>query len=130
MRNRRFAVSLGGFFLLCCLFVTVNPAKAARITGKDLLYYCNMDIEGEEMVAGGHATCQAYISGVIDYHNMLRSMKIAPEVDICIPQDTKLYTLHLAVLKYLRANKANVTDFVAAPAVTMALYGKYPCRKK
>lgn len=127
MRNR---LCLFLCLFACLSFFPVTAAQAARVTGGDLLAYCNMDEKGDEMVKGGHTTCQAYISGVIDYHNMLRSMKIAPEVNICVPQGTGLYTLHLEVLKYLRANKTNTGDFVAAPAVTMALHGRYRCKKR
>lgn len=130
MRNNLF-VKKGAHILVvmfCLLYGGAGTAYAARVTGGDLLAYCNMDEQGEEMVKGGHTTCQAYISGVIDYHNMLRSMKIAPEVNICIPQDTTLYALHMAVLKYLRKHKVNTGDFIAAPAVTMALFSRFPCR--
>lgn len=131
MRNNLFVKGICVlFFMLCLVSGGAQKAFAARVTGSDLLAYCNMDEKGNELVKGGHTTCQAYISGVIDYHNMLRSMKIAPEVNICVPQDTTLYALHLTVLKYLRKNKGNTGAFIAAPAVTMALFNRYPCRKR
>lgn len=103
------------------------PAEAARFSGSYLLQVCEMDDKGKETSKGAHATCQAYILGVIDYHNVLRSLKIAPKVDICIPQDTTPNDLHNVVLEYLRAHGEH-DGFIAAPAVTMALYQVYPCK--
>ncbi len=105
----------------------IFPAGAAQFSGSYLLQVCEMDKKGKEKSEGGHATCQAYISGVIDYHNVLRSLKIAPKVDICIPQNVTLNELHSVVLAFLRSHGEH-DGFVAAPAVTMALYEVYPCR--
>ena len=85
-----------------------------------------MDQKGRELVNGGHTACQAYISGVMDYHNVLQSLDIAPKVDICVPGDVSMNDLHMTVLKYLRSNGEH-DDFIASPAVTMALYSVYPC---
>ncbi|MCB9989479.1 MAG: hypothetical protein H6868_09155 [Rhodospirillales bacterium] len=108
-------------------FFSVPEAYAARFSGAYLLHICEKDDKGKETVKGGHTACQAYIAGVIDYHNVLRSMKMAPQVDICVPKDVSSNVLHDIVLTYLRNHPEN-DSFVAAPAVTMALYGKYPCR--
>ena len=54
-------------------------------------------------------------------------MKIAPKLDICVPEKTGSATLHAVVLRYLEKNNTH-DGFVAAPAVTMALYEKYPCK--
>lgn len=88
-----------------------------------------MNEQGQEISPGAHAACQSYISGVVDYHNMLRSMKIAPEIDICVPDHVTLNEMHLQLVKYLKAN-AQHDGFVAAPAVLLALYEKYPCPGK
>lgn len=109
----------------------VFPAQAAQFSGAYLNRICGVNDQGQEISPGAHAACQSYISGVVDYHNMLRSMKIAPEIDICVPPGATLNEMHLQVLKYLEANPQH-DSFVAAPAVLLALYAKYPCavRKK
>lgn len=115
------------FAVLIFLVGFTFPAEAARFSGSYLLQVCEMDEDGKEKQNGSHATCQAYISGVIDYHNVLRSLKLAPQVNICIPQNVSLNGLHDVVLRYLRAHGEH-DGFVAAPAVTMALYEVYPCK--
>ena len=82
---------------------------------------------GGEMVTGGHAVCQSYIAGVVDYHNILRSLRMAPEVNICVPAGATLNQLHDIVLVFLRRSQLH-DGFVAAPAVTMALIEYFPCR--
>ncbi len=114
---------------IAALSVISFPAQAARFSGAYLYQICNMDKNGKEIVKGGHTACQAYIAGVIDYHMLLQSMKIAPKIDICIPANTPSATLHAVVLKYLAKNNTH-DEFVAAPAVTMALYAAYPCGRK
>lgn len=105
-----------------------KAAYAARFSGRYLLELCDIDDKGEEKVKGGHAACQAYISGVLDYHAMLQSFGIAPQLDICVPDSVSGNELHAAVLKYLRENPQH-DAFTAAPAVTMALFQVYPCPK-
>ena len=111
-----------------CMGMMAPQAEAARFSGAYLLQLCGLDEKGRELVAGGKIACQAYISGVIDYHNVLRSLKVAPSVDICIPENVTSNELQLIVLNFLHENTEH-DAFVAAPAVTMALYGTYPCRK-
>jgi hypothetical protein len=113
--------------LIAAFFSWPCPAQAARFSGAYLYQLCNMDKNGKEIVKGGHTACQAYIAGVIDYHTLLQSMKIAPKIDICIPSKTPSATLHAVVLAYLARNNTH-DEFVAAPAVTMALYEKFPCK--
>lgn len=105
---------------------TMTSAQAARFSGAYLMKICSVDSHGNEVAPGAHAACQSYISGVIDYHNMLRSMKIAPAIDFCIPETVSLNEIHVTVLRYLEKN-AEHDAFVAAPAVLLALYSKYPC---
>ena len=107
----------------------VRPAGAAQFSGAYLNKICGVNDKGQEVSPGAHAACQSYISGVVDYHNMLRSMKIAPEIDICVPDNVTLNEMHLQVLKYLEANPQH-DSFVAAPAVLLALFAKYPCMTK
>lgn len=109
--------------------LSAPPAHATRFSGIYLFQLCDMDENGKEKVAGGHTACQAYIAGVIDYHAVLQSMKIAPRINICVPRDIASSQLHVTVLKYLQKNHQH-DDFTAAPAVTMALYEVFPCRGK
>lgn len=116
-------------FLISFVFFALLPlsAGAAQFSGAYLLQVCEMGPDGLEKSPGSHATCQSYISGVIDYHNVLRSLKIAPKVNICIPDNATLNDLHEIVLVYLRKHGEH-DGFVAAPAVTMALYEVFPCK--
>lgn len=123
---RRFAVIV--CFALA-LAVLPRGAEAARFSGAYLYKICSVDEKGKELVKGGHTACQAYIAGVIDYHSVLQSLKVAPSVDICLPAKASLPDLHMIVLEYLRTHKEH-DAFIAAPAVTMALYQAYPCKKK
>lgn len=111
------------------LAAPVRQVEAARFSGAYMIKICGVNDKGQEISPGAHAACQSYISGIVDYHNMLRSMKIAPEIDICIPEGVTLNDMHLQVLKYLERNPQH-DGFVAAPAVLMALYEKYPCGGK
>ena len=108
------------------------PLKAqetgALISGAYLLEICKRDDKGNEIVAGGATACQAYIAGIIDYHNLLRSLGTAPSVDLCVPNTVKLSDLQEIVWKYLEANKQH-DAFIAAPAVSLALYEVFPCRR-
>ncbi|MBU0859728.1 MAG: hypothetical protein KJ667_07300 [Alphaproteobacteria bacterium] len=116
--------------LFCVLTLSApGQAHAARFSGKYLLELCDFGPDGKEKIAGGHAACQAYIAGVLDYHAFLQGMKIAPKTDICVPQSATMNQVHAVVLKYLKANTQH-DGFVAAPAVTTALYQVYACRKK
>lgn len=117
------------FFVLATIIAAPSADAGARFTGAYLLKICQIGANGKETVAGGHTACQAYISGVIDYHNLLQVMKLAPAMAICVPEDIPLNILHQTVLNYLETNKQH-DSFVAAPAVTTALYQNYPCKKK
>jgi hypothetical protein len=103
------------------------PAHAAKFSGAYLLQLCELGKNGKEVVKGGSAACQSYISGVLDYHSVLQSLKIAPKLDVCVPASVTLNELHGIVLDYLRTNPQH-DGFIAAPAVMMAIYQVYPCR--
>lgn len=115
--------------LLAALSFLPLHAHAARFSGAYLYQLCQMDKNGKEVLKGGHAACQSYISGVIDYHAMLQSMKIAPKLDICVPEGVSSAKLHAVVLQYLAKNNTH-DQFTAAPAVLMALYQSFPCKRK
>ena len=117
--------------LIIILLVPVH-AKAqdtgALISGKYLMDICARDDEGKEIVLGGHTACQAYIAGLVDYHNLLRSLGTAPSVDLCVPNTVKLNDLQDIVWAYLHEN-AHHDAFIAAPAVSLALFQFFPCKK-
>ena len=121
-------VCLSLIVLLLALVFAPGAAHAVRFNGKYLLQTCDIGPDGKEVIPGGHAACQAYIAGVLDYHAVLQSFKIAPKIDICVSESVSMNDLHAVVLKYLKENTQH-DGFIAAPAVTMALYQAYPCRK-
>lgn len=112
-------------FLMCA-----SPAQAARFSGDYLLQMCLSDKDGKELVPGGHVACQSYIAGVLDYHNLIRSLGTSPSVEFCVPESAGLNQLQKDVAAYLYKNKSQHGAFVAAPAVALALYNAYPCGKK
>ena len=98
------------------------------ISSAYLYEVCKRDREGKETVPNGNVTCQSYIAGVLDYHNMLQSMGTSPNVDLCVPAGMKLKDLQEIVWHYLDKNTQN-DAFVAAPSVTLALHKIFPCQK-
>ncbi len=117
-------------FLFIALMAVSHSAQAARFSGEYLLQVCMSDKDGREIVPGGHAACQSYISGVMDYHNLIRSLGTAPSVEFCVPEETGLNELQRVVAAYLFKHKKQHGAFVASPAVALALYNSYPCGKK
>lgn len=119
---------------LCFAFASIPPAQAQPeggpfFSGAYLLELCKKDGSGGEKVKRGHTACQAYIAGVIDYHDLLRSLGTSPSVDMCVPNTVKMSHLQDVVLTYLEKN-AQHDPFSAAPAVALALFEVYPCPKK
>jgi hypothetical protein len=119
--------------LLCFICLPLNKAQAqktgALISGAYLMELCKSDAQGEEQAPGAHVACQSYIAGVVDYHNLLRSLGTSPNVDICVPSNASLNDLQAIVSKYLAKNKHHY-GFIAAPAVNLALLERFPCKKK
>ncbi|MBI1300755.1 MAG: hypothetical protein GC137_03760 [Alphaproteobacteria bacterium] len=115
-------------FLLTTLFlILAPPVEAARFSGEYLLKVCAVDRDGNEKIAGGKIACQSYISGVIDYHNFLRSLNLTGEYNFCVPADVALNKLQLQILLYIKKRETLYRKFVAAPAVAQALFHLYPC---
>ena len=116
--------------VVMCLPLSVKAEEytGALISGKYLLDICARDDDGKEIVVGGHTACQAYIAGLVDYHNLLRSLGTAPSVDLCVPNTVKLNDLQDIVWGYLHENSHH-DAFIAAPAVSLALFQFFPCRK-
>lgn len=115
--------------ILCFLIPPHAQAQktGALISGAYLLELCKRDENGNELVAGGHTACQSYIAGLVDYHNLLRSLGTSPSVDLCVPNTVSLNDLQDIVWKYLEQN-AHHDAFIAAPAVTLALFEVFPCK--
>ncbi len=121
------------FKILLIIVMAVLPfsAKAqetgALISGAYLLELCKRDSDGRELVKGAHIACQSYIAGLVDYHNLLSSLGTSPNIDLCVPANVKLNDLQDIVWKYLEANSYH-DQFIAAPAVSLALFEVFPCK--
>lgn len=122
--NLRCAFAVFIFAMLFC----VPHVQAAQFSGEYLIKVCSVDKKGREKIKGGKIACQAYISGVIDYHNMLRSMDLTSDMNFCVPKDVTLNEIHLRVLNYMYKRAKLHRKFVAAPGVAMALFSIYPCK--
>lgn len=105
------------------IFFLNASAQAAFVTGGDLLRLCRTDtVEAIE-------SCQGYVAGVVDYHNLIRSLGTAPSVDFCIPEDMTIAEVTNVVLDHF-VQYPEHDNFIAAPAVAMALFLNFPCRYK
>lgn len=115
--------------MLACVLSFTAPSHAAQFSGSYLLHICGKDTNGKELAPGGHIACQAYIAGILDYHNLQRSLGTAPTVDFCVPNDVNLKTLQDQVYSYVFRHQKQHNVFTAAPAVALAFYNFYPCKK-
>tara|TARA_R110001592_G_scaffold20926_5_gene84585 strand:- start:22346 stop:22717 length:372 start_codon:yes stop_codon:yes gene_type:complete len=120
-----FALILGA----SCLSLRASPVYAAQFSGEYLIKVCSVDKYGKEIITGGKIACQSYIAGVIDYHNMLRSMDLTSDMNFCIPKKVTLNEIQLRVLEYMYKRAKLHRKFIAAPGVAMALFSIYPCHK-
>ncbi len=106
----------------------IAPAQAAKFSADYLLQVCGIDETGKELVVGGHIACQAYIAGVLDYHNLVRSLGTAPSVDFCVPEGTSMNEIHEKVRGYIATNHHEQGPFIASPGVALGLFTAYPCK--
>lgn len=120
--------AFAGMALLMMFSPLYAQETGALISGEYLYEVCKRDDKGKEVVKGGHTTCQAYIAGLVDYHHLLRSLGTAPSIDICVPNTVKLADLQDIVWQYLKDNEQHLV-FNAAPAVGMALFQVFPCKR-
>ena len=118
--------ALLGFVALALLACPLQ-AQAARFSGEYLLKVCASDKDGKELIEGSHIACQAYIAGVLDYHNLLSSLGTSPSIAFCVPEDASMNDLQKGVTRYLYLNRSEHAKFVAAPGVALALYKLFPC---
>lgn len=119
---------LKGLLFGCFLLSLIPSAHAARFSGEYLLHLCASDEQGQEIVAGGHIACQAYIAGIMDYHSILKSMGATPGIDFCVPDGEGLYAVQGKIESYIFRNRAQHNTFIAAPGVAMGLFAAYPCK--
>lgn len=118
------------FCAIAVFCVAPLPARAAQFSGDYLLRLCLTGQDGKDIVPGGSTACQSYIAGILDYHNLQKSLGTAPgTVNFCVPDNADLSTLQKMVTIYLIKNRQHA-DFTAAPAVALALYQYYPCTGK
>lgn len=120
-------VFLAGFFVP--LEAHAQDKTAGFFSSAYLQALCESDAKGRETVKGGHTACQAYIAGIVDYHKLMRTLGTAPTIDFCVPNTEPMSRLQDIVYTYLAAN-AQHTQFIAPPAVALALYEIYPCTPK
>lgn len=116
-------------FLAAAVSFLPQTVSAARFSGEYLLQMCATDEQGKELVPGGFVACQAYIAGIIDYHNLIRSLGTAPSVDFCVPEDMGLTAVQKRVSSYIFKNMEEHAKFIAAPGVALALYESFPCKE-
>lgn len=122
MMASRLILALAAFMIL-----SLSPSHAARFSGDYLISVCGVDEDGKELAPGAHTACQAYIAGVLDYHNLLSSLGTSPSVSFCVPEDVSMNNLQIAVHRYFVKNRGEHAKFVAAPGVALALYEIFPC---
>jgi len=131
-KNRCLKIRHIVFSVFLCLFVVFfgsYKTYAAQFSGEYLIKVCSVNKYGNEVVKGGKIACQAYIAGVIDYHNMLRAMDLTSDMNFCIPDGVTLNEIQLRVLAYMYKRAKLHRKFIAAPGVAMALFSIYPCNK-
>ena len=119
------------FFVL--LMLTVSFPASAKVSfnsymrGIDLLSMCRNKEMNTKVITPSF--CETYVAGVIDVHNMMRSMDFTTPVTFCIPEQYSIQQVTEIVLNDLAASPQH-DHFVAAPAVTLALFKAFPCKTK
>lgn len=109
------------------LALSIATPSHAAITIGALTQLCGYDAQGRELAPSAHASCQSYMAGIIDYHDLFRSVgKTSPNIDFCLPQTVTYTDLQRVVLEYLQTH-SNFADSPAASAVVIALNNNYPC---
>ena len=103
--------------------VLAATADGALMTGGALLTLCQSSKSQDVF------SCQTYIAGVVDYHRLQRSLGTVPTVDFCLPDNITMGDIKTLVVRYLYRYTEH-RDFIAAPAVAMALFQQFPCRGK
>lgn len=116
--------------IILLMIMISHPADAKKMSymrGIDLLSMCRM--KGADVKINLPSFCETYIAGIIDTHNMMQSMDFTTPVTFCIPEQYSIQQVSEIVLNDLAASPQH-DHFVAAPAVTLALFKAFPCKKK
>ena len=114
-------------FILCLIFLQLVfsfnsiKANAAYMTALDLIKFCTSNNKEQNKL------CYGYIAGIIDYHNLTKSLGTAPTVNFCAPNHMKISEVTNRIIKYLRSSPQH-DQFIAAPAVALALFKEFPCK--
>lgn len=109
--------------LTVLIFVSISHKSHANpLPAKTLLSLCFSEKDADKL------QCQGYIQGVIDYHNLTRSLGTAPTVDFCVPKDLSIKDVTNLVIAYM-ADNAQHDSFIASPAISLALFEQFPCSK-
>lgn len=99
-----------------------GDAMAANMTAGALVNLCQSDDRADKR------SCHGYIAGIIDYHRLIKSLGTAPGVDFCIPESVSFNQITKQVVNYINRHNQHKA-FIASPAVTLALFKRYPCKK-
>jgi len=114
--------------IVSCVLLFPLPAFSAQFSGQYLMSMCASDEQGEEIAAGGHIACQAYIAGILDYHVLMKSLGTAPGIDFCVPSEATLNQVQDKVQSYVLRNRKQHSSFIAAPGVALGLHNAFPCK--
>jgi len=115
------------FILVMLIAVPAEAQRTSYMRSIDLLSMCRN--QGENAKVNLPMFCETYIAGVIDMHNMMRSMDFTTPVTFCIPAQYSIQQVSEIVLNDL-ASSPQHDHFIAAPAVTLALFKAFPCKTK
>lgn len=114
------------FILASALCLSAVPAQAA-ITIGSLTQLCGFDASGKEFAPGAHAGCQSYIAGIVDYHELFKTVgKTTANIDFCLPPTLTYTDIQRIVLEYLQSH-SQFKESPAASAVVIALHNEFSC---
>ncbi len=113
-------ISVLTLLFFCSSYKTANAENP--LPAENLLSLCFSKEASDKL------KCQGYIQGVIDYHNLIRSLGTAPTVDFCVPKELPITDIANLVIAYMADNEQH-DSFIASPAISLALYEQFPCSK-
>lgn len=125
----RFCLMLPALAGMLFCAAPVSAQQGPQFSGAYMREVCKSNRDGSETVAGGHAACQAYIAGVLDYHGTLKALGTEPSLSICFPGRVPIADMQRIVQRYIERNPP-VDAFAAAPSVIMALAEAFPCKPR
>lgn len=132
MKNRQRVITAFSCIPALAGMILCAPAQAqtsAQFSGAYMREICKSNPDGSETVKGGHAACQAYIAGVMDYNGTLKALGTSPSLSICFSRKVSVVEMQKIVWRYIDRNPP-VDAFAAAPAVIMALAEAFPCKRR